>query len=177
MRSFSAVKRSFVAGLWMISMVVLVAAVGCGPRSKPTASVKGKVTAKGQAVTGGGITFSPIAVGNETSPGRPAAAVIQSDGTFVLSTEKEGDGAVIGRHRVTFSQPSSNAPPQEWDGTGTPPENPKSPYEGMVPKPAEVEVKAGANDITIELVEANDAGAPPTAGPPPTEGAPKAEGQ
>ena len=43
--------------------------------------------------------------------GRPARGKLQSDGTFVLTTDKEGDGVVAGHHQVyiTNINPKSKA--------------------------------------------------------------------
>jgi hypothetical protein len=75
-----------------------VACWGCGPGSGTTGSlipVKGRVTYKGQPVTTGVIKFEPDGYGRE------ARGKIQSDGTFVLTTYKDGDGVVAGHHVVT----------------------------------------------------------------------------
>ncbi len=77
----------------------LIPCVGCGQGAGTgaggeTVPVKGKVTYKGQPVTQGVVTFEPV------DAGRVATGDIQSDGTFVLTTVKTGDGAVVGRHKV-----------------------------------------------------------------------------
>ncbi len=118
--------------------------VGCSGK-KETAPVSGKVTFQGKEVKGGSITFSPIPTGDSKKPGKPASGIIQENGTFVLGTYKKADGAIIGRHRVSFSAPQP-------DGTGTGDAIPPSPYSGLVPKEKEVEVTAGENTFTIELV-------------------------
>ena len=73
---------------------------GCGANGSGTLPqlipVKGKVTFKGQPLTIGAIRFEP------DDFGRPATGKLQSDGTYVLSTLKEGDGVVPGHHRVTI---------------------------------------------------------------------------
>jgi hypothetical protein len=56
--------------------------------------VKGKVTYKGKPLARGTVKFEP------DGAGRAATGEIQSDGTFVLTTYKQGDGAVPGHHRV-----------------------------------------------------------------------------
>jgi hypothetical protein len=61
-------------------------------------SVKGKVTYKGQPVTKGIVRFEP-----DSGFGRMATGQLQSDGTFELTTLKQGDGVVAGEHRVTVS--------------------------------------------------------------------------
>jgi hypothetical protein len=74
---------------------------GCGPAGSgklpDVIPVKGKVTYKGQPVTKGSITFEPDGFG------RDAHGQIKADGTFVLTTLKEGDGAVAGHHRVAVT--------------------------------------------------------------------------
>jgi hypothetical protein len=91
--------RAIVSATWI--MFTLLACGGCesgdGPHVAPTVPVKGTVTFKGQPVTQGTITFEPEDIGRE------AHATIQPDGTFVLSTFKEGDGAVPGLHRVAIT--------------------------------------------------------------------------
>jgi hypothetical protein len=42
--------------------------------------------------------FEPLASGEDKLVGKPAYAEIQSDGSFVLSTFGDGDGAVVGKH-------------------------------------------------------------------------------
>jgi hypothetical protein len=73
---------------------------GCGPSVSvlaPLLSVKGKVTYKGQPLTQGIIQFEP------NGYGRMATGTLQSDGSFVLSTLKEGDGVVAGVHKVSIT--------------------------------------------------------------------------
>ena len=75
--------------------------LGCGGTSSSavmaTYPVKGRVTYKGKPLTKGSIQFEP------TDSGRGASGEIKPDGTFVLTTYKEGDGAVPGMHRVSVS--------------------------------------------------------------------------
>ncbi len=129
-----------------------VALSGCGSAGDfPTAPVSGKVTYDGQPVTGGSITFAPISTGNELKVGQPASGVVQQDGTFVLGTQSENDGAVIGRHRVLYSPPAPE--PVESSGAGGHSQAPPSPYAGLTPKEAEVEVQKGNNTFEIELIK------------------------
>jgi hypothetical protein len=74
---------------------------GCGETSGQTSAlipVKGKVTYKGQPVSKGMVRFEP-----DGGYGRPATGRLQTDGSFVLGTNKEGDGVVAGSHRVSVS--------------------------------------------------------------------------
>ena len=140
----------------MFSVVVLASGVaatmtGCGGGSgaMATAPVNGKVTFNGQPVTGGSITFAPIATGKD-APGKSASGPVQADGTFKLTTYVSNDGAVIGKHQVRFSAPPGEAGAVAADGHAAP--GKPSPFEGLVPHPAEVEVKGSGNDIAVTLV-------------------------
>jgi hypothetical protein len=127
-------------------MAVALASGGCGASGPAKGLVKGKVTAGGQPVNGGGIVLAP-----QNVEALPARGTVGPDGTFVVGTDDTDDGAAIGKHTVTY-----NAPPrtgqENWDGYGTPPPETVSPFEGFVPQQAEIEIKAGVNEITIELV-------------------------
>ena len=73
----------------------LLLLAGCGPRRPATAPVRGSVTYQGEPVTAGKIAFYP-------EHGRPALGVIGPDGTYRLTTFEPGDGALLGKHRVTI---------------------------------------------------------------------------
>jgi hypothetical protein len=82
-----------------LAAILLIPCSGCGSAggAPPTLiPVKGKVTYKGQPLTKGIVRFEPDGYG------RMASGQLQSDGTFVLTTLKEGDGVVAGDHRVTL---------------------------------------------------------------------------
>jgi hypothetical protein len=86
--------------LFVLSAVLLVPCWGCGTSNgqmSPLVAVKGKVTYKGQPVAKGTIRFEPEGYG------RPATGRLQSDGSFVLGTNREADGVVAGAHRVSVS--------------------------------------------------------------------------
>lgn len=119
----------------------LLAVVGCGEAGRAT--VTGKVTANGQPVTGGSLSFAPVG-GNS----RPAATTIGSDGTFDLS---DSEGAPVGKNVLHYSPPPRSFP----DGFSPKPGDmpPASPYDGMKPIAAEVEILAGANTVDVELAK------------------------
>jgi len=132
----------------LLCLVFPVGLVGCGGGN--LAPVKGKVTVSGEPAKGGSLIFSPLGSGEEASPGKPASAEIQSDGTYTLGTNRPSDGAHVGHHRIGFTPP----PQQLTDAQRTDPKYKAPPplYMGMVPKPNETEVKPGSNTIDIELV-------------------------
>jgi hypothetical protein len=86
--------------LFALASLVLVPCWGCGASGGGGAvaslvPVKGKVTYKGRPLTNGIVRFAPEGFG------RPATGRLQSDGSFALGTNKEGDGVVAGAHLVT----------------------------------------------------------------------------
>ncbi len=90
----------------LLASVVLVPCWGCGTAGSGAQPdlipVKGKVTYKGKPVTKGKVMFEPDGYG------RPAGGQLQSDGTYVLGTHKEGDGVVAGHHQVSISGTGSH---------------------------------------------------------------------
>ena len=75
--------------------------IGCGGDSgKPKlVKVSGKVTYNGKPVTKGLVSFVP-ASGPGTQTGQAATGEIGADGSYTLTTFDNGDGAVLGEHKV-----------------------------------------------------------------------------
>ena len=71
------------------------------------APATGRVTFEGKPLQFGTVMFQL------ESGGQPARAMIQSDGTFELSTFEEGDGAIVGNHKVRVTSYSSQDPQQQ----------------------------------------------------------------
>lgn len=140
--------RWFDVGGWLL---ILAVAAGCGSKGAEytVAPAKGKLVCRGQPVKGGHLTFRPVQTAGAKAgiTGKPASAEVKEDGSFVLSTYGKEDGAVVGKHEITYLPAVTGA--QSYDEKPQP-----SPYAGMVPKPREVEVKKGENVFTIELVPA-----------------------
>jgi hypothetical protein len=123
--------------------VLIVILAGCsGPR---VASVSGTVKYNNELVKGGTVTFSP----EGTNPGPPATGTVNASGEYVLQTQGSGSGAVVGKHRVTYLPPEAEL--TEAQRSDPKYKAPLSPYLGLVPTVAEVEVKTGKNVIDIEL--------------------------
>lgn len=78
---------------------------GCGAKRDPklpaTVPVSGKVSLKGSPLEIGTITFHP----ETDSKGNPADGRLLAGGEFALSTYQSGDGAVLGKHKVTIQIP------------------------------------------------------------------------
>lgn len=142
----------------------------CGGGRFPVAEAKGKVVCNGQPVTTGTVTFSPIGdADGGAEVGKPATATVGPDGTFVLSTEKRFDGAVVGKHRVSYIGPEGGDEEETHEAPEGSPEERAQYLEKMKKQQAQksacvqqgeiiLEVKAdGQNDFTIELVPAGPA--------------------
>ncbi len=88
----------------LVAAFLLAACCGCGPKRPETAPVAGRVTFLGKPVPAGRITFHP-------DQGRPAIGDIGPDGRYSLTTFVGGDGALLGRHRVTIEAVRQTGPP------------------------------------------------------------------
>ncbi len=133
----------------VVGLVLTFVGCGGGGDQLPTAQVSGKVTFDGKPVTGGTLTFLPQASAGNPTPGKPASGTIQSDGTYELGTYDTDDGAVIGRHTISFSAPA----PESSSNDGGHGEASASMYERLKPMKTEVEVESGSNTIDIELTK------------------------
>src|SRR5262245_29306401 len=74
-------------------LVLGLSMMGCSDNLPKRAPVKGMITYKGKSVPQGTIMFQP--------DDGPAATAPIKDGQYVLKTFRDGDGAVLGKHRVT----------------------------------------------------------------------------
>ena len=82
--------------LFIIAMVI-ASAVGCN-RGPQTYSVSGKVVFEdGAPLTTGGVVFSELL--STDASGTNARGAIDAEGNFQLTTFKDNDGALPGKHR------------------------------------------------------------------------------
>jgi hypothetical protein len=111
---------------------------GCGSGYYP---VRGKVTLEDGTPVRKGMVVFENAEGTQMARGR-----IESDGSYRLSTAKPGDGVRPGRYRVAIAA---------LDLTDVPDEKKRLPFDVKYTRHQtsglEIEVKAGPNDIPIEL--------------------------
>ncbi len=92
-----------VLSLYLISSLSFLS--GCGDAPGPeTAYVSGTVTMNGSPVTAGRVMFFPTASDGKNT-GKAASGQLDSSGEFELTTYSDGDGAVIGEHKVTVLKP------------------------------------------------------------------------
>ena len=86
--------------LWLVAAGLTVVMLGCGqaPSGPRTVPASGKLTFKNLPVEGATVSF----LGDGKTP--PAVAITDAAGEFILTTNRSGDGAVPGVHRVTVSK-------------------------------------------------------------------------
>jgi hypothetical protein len=107
---------------------------GCSQAEFSVTPLKGKVICKGRPVTEGLVQFSPVSSGNPMS-GKTGAGEIDRDGTFVVTTYSQGDGAVVGKCRITAG-----------------PNDPKLPWPCKLKTPIEFDVQPGLANVVIEVL-------------------------
>jgi hypothetical protein len=90
-------------------LVAVLVTAGCSRGSFPTASVEGIVRCNGVQLTSGVVYFSPVAGDGKTIVGKSGGGVVSPDGRFTISTYTEGDGAVVGQHRVVWQAEEEHA--------------------------------------------------------------------
>lgn len=83
----------------MFAILLLVSGfIGCGgSKAPPTAKVSGTVTFKGEPLANAKVLFI-------SASGRPAQGESDAAGKFTLTTDKPGDGAVIGDHVIVVTK-------------------------------------------------------------------------
>lgn len=126
-----------------ILAAVCATAAGCtSSHQLDTAPASGTVTLDGKPLSAGSVVLLP-------ERGRSASGSLSNDGIFTLSTYGDGDGAILGKHKVVVYPLASDSEASEL-----PP--------GYVPVPAryqsarssglEVEIKPGeANVLQFQL--------------------------
>ena len=130
-----------------------VAVLGCGPsvNVERVAPASGVLTFKGKALDGYKVTFNP----GENR--RAATAITDANGKFKLGTNKEGDGAAVGKHRVAISFISEQVTGEagkEVFKTLTPKQKISKDYENASTSGIEIEIpSAGNNQIEITLTK------------------------
>jgi hypothetical protein len=82
---------------WLL-LGLLATLAGCSDNGLTLGRVSGKVTYKGVPVQFGTVMFEPDTTKGTNGPS--ALGNIVQDGTYVMSTQQSGDGAVVGYHKV-----------------------------------------------------------------------------
>lgn len=98
-------------------LLAMVLAAGCGARGTSPVPVKGVLKIDGQPIVGAVVGFQPDAPG-----GKPAFGTTEADGTFRLTTDKPGDGALPGKYKVVIQPPvEGGATPYDEPGKAAAP--------------------------------------------------------
>jgi hypothetical protein len=122
--------------------LILAAAAGCG--STNTYPVRGKVVfTDGAPLTGGLVLFRPVVNTLQVS----ARGDIQQDGTFILGTYHDGDGAIPGKYQVAITPPPR--PKLRERPIGKPSIDPR--FESYETSGLEFEVEKRTNVFTIAV--------------------------
>jgi hypothetical protein len=82
---------------WILPLALLPLP-GCSNNGLTLGRVHGTVKYKGQPVKHGTVFFMPDE--SKATVGPPAMGIITSDGSYVMSTDESGDGAIVGSHLV-----------------------------------------------------------------------------
>jgi hypothetical protein len=126
-------------GLGVLILFGMVALVGCSNK-KPVGSITGTVKYKGQPVTSGSINFY------DSGRGMAADSKLDGSGNYSI-TELE-----VGTYKVYIQPPVPEQLPP-----GTPPKKEKfdvpAKFQDPARTPISKEVKAGKNDIPVELTD------------------------
>ena len=89
------------AGVALLLMV-LSASFSCSRPEFGVAPCEGTVSCNGTRLTSGVVYFSPLGTEGAPLAGKSGGGAVGPDGRFKVSTYAEGDGAVVGRHRVVW---------------------------------------------------------------------------
>jgi hypothetical protein len=121
--------------------LLLLGAVGCGPRLYP---VRGTVTyPDGKPLTEGTVVFES----KDADKPITARGTLQPDGSYELSTSRPGDGVPAGKYQVLVAPKYD---PNGVDGPRKPP--PIDPrFSDFKTSGLEFEVRSGPNDYPIKV--------------------------
>jgi hypothetical protein len=128
--------------------LLLALVAGCS-KSGSSAEVTGTVRFDGKPLPGVVVTFYPVVPAGE--PRLPfSRATTDAAGKFALISEDGKPGAVVGQHRVVVNWPVRSGHEMKANPDPGPPI--PVPYTSVTETPLQnIEVKAGQNDIPIEV--------------------------
>jgi len=155
------------AGWTVFGLLAIVLVTGCGGSSGPKlAKVTGVVTLDGKPFADAYVNFQPIGTAENPNPGTGSVGRTDDQGKFRLFTERHGEGAVIGPHRVRITivpgkgtvveeTPNPLGTPDDAPGRGKGERDP-IPLEWNENSKVEFEVKPGTNEATFNIVTKKD---------------------
>lgn len=134
--------KARVYGLLVVGLL-FISIFGCGGSDEySVVPVRGVVTCQGKPVTNATVNFTPKADQGrpEGRRGRVALGITDNDGRFKLTTYKNDDGAIVGKHTVTVGLNINEATGRE-DGKGFACKN----------SSIEIEVKSGVKEYKVDF--------------------------
>jgi hypothetical protein len=94
---------------WIVASLTVA---GCGSGGDfPVAQTAGTVMCEGQPVPYVTVFFEPLATGESALVGKQGIGIADEQGKFIVSTYGDGDGAVVGKHRVRVMGPDRDSHP------------------------------------------------------------------
>lgn len=103
--------RSTRGCLFCLCLLVLS---GCsGEKLEPVYPVSGTITQKGKPVEGAIVAFTPLIAGS----GLPASGISDATGGYKLTTRNSGDGAAVGKYRISLAKYDKKLEPKKTEGT------------------------------------------------------------
>ena len=127
--------RSWLAGIFLT--LATGAATGCSAPARPGATLGGQITLDGRPLTEGVIRFA------DGSQGANASAPLGADGRFLVA-KPIPNGTYVVYWTLPFVNPGAPPPP-------TPKGKVPQKHISELTSTLRVEVKAGPNDLTLEL--------------------------
>lgn len=137
-------KRVRSMSIGVLTIVLFVPLVGCGPSNPELGQVKGVLTMDGEPIKNGSIEFVP------TGGGRPSLALTDEEGRYTAYYLPNVPGAMKGKHRIRFEI----AKGKPGDPGLVQPRSGKRPTGEVKLEPESIEVTDGENEVNFELVEA-----------------------
>ncbi|QDU63579.1 hypothetical protein Pan216_44600 [Planctomycetes bacterium Pan216] len=144
-------KRYLATTLSSLSMVLV--ASGCGSSGPEIAKTQGRIVYKGAPVPNASVVFLP-------EDGGPfASAETNAEGTYFLTTQSLGSGAVLGKHRIMITEASDELPadllPEDLAGKPAKATGPKIPsrYSSESTSGLSATVVEGTNVFDFELTD------------------------
>lgn len=145
-------KRPMSPALAAVAILITATLSSCGgPPRVEVHPVRGKVLYRNQPVVNAWIVFHPQGGSDEVQKIRPSGRA-GPDGSFVLTTYDEGDGAPAGDYKVTVEWPTENPddPSDPDDPEGSIPRGPdwfQGRYANPATTPLTATVKPGENSL------------------------------
>ncbi|MCF7962200.1 MAG: hypothetical protein K9M08_15795 [Pirellula sp.] len=99
---------------WCLVGLSLLILSGCsGETLEPVYPVSGTITQKGKPVEGAIVAFTPLTAGN----GLPASGISNAAGVYKLTTRNSGDGAAVGKYRISVAKYDKKLEPKKSEGS------------------------------------------------------------